>query len=293
MRFVQFQALTFFAAMTLFSNVLPYSVTVGEGAPNPKEKVKTFSASSAEVDGGEKRRFVDPGAYQILKEMGVYLNNTKSYSFHADVTFDEVLPTEMKVQFSKSLDIYVRQPNRMRIENRGDLATRRSWYDGKNVTVYDIGQNNYSVLKVPGDIDAALDHVMEKYDLSFPLADFLYQDPYATLIENVNSGHYVGLHDAQGVRSHHLIFSQDLIDWQIWIEDGKQMVPRKITITYKNLPGSPQYTAILSGWSFDLRLPDRLFIPNLPKDVEKIEFLSVVEREKSLRATVDVKGKGR
>ncbi len=293
MRFVQFLALTFFAAMTLFSNVLLYSVTVGEGAPNPNEKAKTSSAPSAEADGGEKRRFVDPVADRILKEMGEYLKKSKAYGFHADVTFDEVLPPEIKVRFSKSINVYVRQPNRMRIENRGDLATRRSWYDGKNITIYDIGRSNYAVLKVPGNIDAALDHVMENYDLSLPLADLVYQDPYATLIENVNSGHYVGLHDAQGVRSHHLVFSQDLIDWQIWIEDGKQMVPRKITITYKNLPGSPQYTAILSGWNINLRLPDSLFIPNVPKGIEKIEFLSVVDREKGMRATVDVKRKGR
>ena len=293
MKSVQFQALAFIAALTLFGSVLLYGVLAVEGAPNPKGKAKTSSAPSAEADGGDKVRFVEPAADRILKEMGEYLNKTKAYSFHADVVFDELLPTEMKVQYSKSIDIYVRQPNRMRVENRGDLATRRSWYDGKNITVYDIGRSNYAVLKVPGNIDAALDHVMENYDLSFPLADLVYQDPYATLIENVNTGHYVGLHDAQGVRSHHLVFSQDLIDWQIWIEDGKQMVPRKITITYKNLPGSPQYTAILSGWSFNLRLPDSLFIPNLPKNVERIEFLSVVEREKSPGATVDVKGKGR
>ncbi len=293
MRFIPFQALVFVAAMTLFGNVLLFGVLTGEGAPNPKEKAKTSSAPSAEVDGGDRGRFIEPAADRILKEMGEYLKKSKAYSFHADVTFDEVLPPDIKVQFSKSIDVYVRQPNRIRIENRGDLATRRSWYDGKNVTVHDIGRGNYSVIKVPGTIDAALDYVMEKYDLSFPLADFIYQDPYAILIENVNSGHYVGLHDAQGVRSHHLVFSQDLIDWQIWIEDGKQMVPRKITITYKNLPGSPQYTAILSGWSFNLRLPDSLFIPNVPKSIEKIEFLSVVDREKGMRATVDVKGKGR
>jgi hypothetical protein len=89
-----------------------------------------------------------------------------------------------------------------------------------------------------------------------------------------------------------LVFSQDQIDWQIWVEDGKEMVPRKITITYKDLLGSPQYTAVLSDWSFNLRLADRLFVPNLPKNLERIEFVSVVEREKSQGATVDVKRKG-
>jgi hypothetical protein len=119
-----------------------------------------------------------------------------------------------------------------------------------------------------------MNHVMEKFNFSPPLADFVYQDPYSTLIKNVQFGFYVGLSNIEGVRCHHLAFVQKYIDWQIWIEDGKQMVPRKLVITYKTWPESPQYTAVLSEWNLNARLANALFDANLTttSDVQKIEF---------------------
>ena len=134
-------------------------------------------------------------------------------------------------------------------------------------------------MPVPAVIDDALDHLMEKYGFSPPLVDFIYQDPYNTLIENVEFGFYVGLHNVDGIRCHHLAFVQKNIDWQIWIEDGKQMVPRKLVITYHNEPESPQYIAVLSDWDLDARLSDTLFNNDLisTANLEKIEFLDITK----------------
>jgi hypothetical protein len=155
----------------------------------------------------------------------------------------------------------------------------RFWYDGKNITLQNDGIGVYAKVPVPAIIDAAMDHLMDKYGFSPPLVDFIYQDPYNTLIENVEFGFYVGLHNVVGIRCHHLAFVQKNIDWQIWIEDGKQMVPRKLTITYKNEPESPQFTAVLSEWDLDARLPEALFNANLTStaNFEKIEFLDITK----------------
>lgn len=63
---------------------------------------------------------------------------------------------------------------------------------------------------------------------------------------NVLFGFSVGVTQVEGVRCHHFAFVEQDIDWQIWIEDGTQWVPRKLVITYKTLPGAPQSTAVLS-----------------------------------------------
>jgi hypothetical protein len=72
---------------------------------------------------------------------------------------------------------------------------------------------------------------------------------------------------------------QKYIDWQIWIEDGLQMVPRKAVITYKALPESPQYTAVLTDWDLNARFSDILFDVEVAAlaNLEKIEFLTKVE----------------
>ena len=63
------------------------------------------------------------------------------------------------------------------------------------------------------------------------------------MIENVQSGYLVGARPVNGTACHHLAFSQEAIDWQIWIEDGPMPLPRRLVLTYKDEPGAPQYRA--------------------------------------------------
>ncbi len=71
----------------------------------------------------------------------------------------------------------------------------------------------------------------------------------------------------------HLAFVQDEIDWQIWIQAGPRPVPRKLVITYKNEPGSPQYVARLFGWDFQPRLAEEFATFHAPAGSDQIDFL--------------------
>ena len=59
--------------------------------------------------------------------------------------------------------------------------------------------------------------------------------------------------------SHHLAFRTAKVDWQIWIEDGRAPLPRKLVITYKLVPGAPVFRLELSDWDVSARLPDATF----------------------------------
>ena len=88
---------------------------------------------------------------------------------------------------------------------------------------------------------------------------------------------YVGLNDAAGVDCDHLAFIQENADWQVWIDHGKKPLPRKIVITYKQLPTQPQWGAVFSNWRFDRQLPASLFEPTLPKGAIKTDFVESKE----------------
>ncbi len=195
-----------------------------------------ISAEESKSSETEDAPVVGPRTDKLLRAMGDYLKTAKQLSFRAEITFDDMLPSGQKIQYAASNEIAVHRPDRVYAESQSDQGNMRFWYDGKNMTLMDVGLSVYAKVPVPSVIDAAMDHLMEKYGFSPPLVDFIYQDPYNTLIENVEFGFYVGLHNIDGIRCHHLAFVQKNIDWQIWIEDGNQMVPRKLTITYKNEP---------------------------------------------------------
>jgi hypothetical protein len=219
--------------------------------------------------------FRDPRAERILKEMSDYLRASRAFTLRTETTFEEVLPSGQKLQFSAVNDVAVKRPNRMRADRQGDLRSIRFYYDGKRITIYSLNENVYSSFAAPPTIDSALDVAMKKYGLSAPLADLVYANPHAILMEKVEGAMYVGLHTAAGVRCHHLAFTQKNLDWQIWIEDGEQLVPRRVVITYKNDPGVPQFTAVISKWNFSARLPERLFTFEPPDVADQIEIEEV------------------
>ena len=216
---------------------------------------------------------VESQADRILREMGEYLRAAGEFTFHADVTYDSVLPNGQKIQYGGTSDVSVRRPDRLRADYNGDQRQSQAIYDGQTITLYDMAVNVYAVAAVPPEIDAAVDQIFDSYGFSVPIADLVYSDPYRVLTEYVESGFWVGRHSVDGTPCHQLAFSQDSIDWQIWIEDGPRPVPRKIVITYKQEPGSPQYTARLSAWDFQPRLSDHYFRFHPPVGADEIEFL--------------------
>ena len=112
----------------------------------------------------------------------------------------------------------------------------------------------YATEQVPGDLDAAIDDVLDRLEINVPLANLFYADPYATLIGTAHWGRQVGLHQVRGVECIHLAFVADGLDWQIWIDAGKQPLPRKLVVDYRDQPGSPSYSATLTSWQINPKL---------------------------------------
>lgn len=226
-------------------------------------------ANTAEAQDGPA---IDPLADQILREASAYLGELDQFTFHADVVEDDTVNTGELVQFRRSVDIAVRRPDRMWADTRGERGHKRLWYDGSSVTLYDYVYGTYAQTTVPGTIDATLDDLAQRYGVVLPLSDFAYSDLYAKLIGNIESGIYVGMREVNGVGYHHLAFSQEQVDWEIWIEDGARAVPAKLLIVYKDQDGSPHFSAILSKWEL-ASLPDELFTFEPPAGARKIEFM--------------------
>ena len=217
----------------------------------------------------------DPKPNEILKYMGDYLKTANQYTFRAHTTFEKVSPSGQKIQYGEIKDVCVRRPDRLCSVTEGDLVSNRFWYDGKKMAMLDTKLNIFAKTEAPADIDSTLIFRAKKYGITSSLGDLVVSDPYASMIENVRSGTYVGLHTIDGVNCHHLAFTQENLDWQIWIEDGRMQVPRKVVITYKHVEGMPQFTSLLSDWNFSPHLPDSVFAFVIPANAEEINFSPV------------------
>jgi hypothetical protein len=214
-------------------------------------------------------------ADRLIKEMSAYIGSANEFTFHAHVTFDHVLPSGQKLQFSAAQEVVLQRPGRLYVEWTGDLGSRQFWYDGKSVTLYDPAMPFYANEAAPPELDAMLGQLLPKLNFVPPLADFLYRDPYKSVRGNIQYGFDLGQSNVNDRTCRTLAFVEKDIDWQIWIENGPQFTPCKLVITYKNQPAQPQFTAVFSDWDFAPRIAEPVFTPELPPGTEKIPFATV------------------
>ena len=216
---------------------------------------------------------IEEEADRVLRAMSDYLTSAEEFSFRAEITFDEFTDWGQEIQYGAVATISVRRPDGLRVVHEGDLLQSSLLFDGEIITLLDRKANLFAQTEAPGEIDAALDRLFEHFGLSVPVADLIYSDPHAALSSSAEFGVVVGEHAAGGIPSHHLAFSGETLDWQIWIDAGQRPLPRQIVITYKQEPGAPQYRARFSDWDFQPRLSDGYFAFDPPVGSDPMEFL--------------------
>ncbi|MDA2919900.1 DUF2092 domain-containing protein [Desulfobacterota bacterium AH_259_B03_O07] len=260
----------------------------GASAADNKPNEDIIIEDSISTSSG--RDIIDQRADSLLKEMSYFLGSKLNYTFKAEIMFDNILSSGRKVQYSAEEKVFVQKPNKVYIEYISDLGGKKFWYDGNNLTLLDPISGLYSKVKVPNSIDQAFDEIWDEYEYSPPFSELLFVNPYKAMTENVKAGIYVGSSKVFGVQCQHLAFIENNLDWQIWIEEGQRKIPRKMVITYKTIPGSPQLIAILKDWIFDQSFSKFVFTPKLPKYARETDMVNLTK--KSTKDLGDLGGSG-
>jgi hypothetical protein len=219
-------------------------------------------------------RLVDPRADELVHRMSDRLGRSSALALEAEEVYDEVPEQSPRQQLSNVRRVAMRRPDRLVGDASGDALNRSFWYDGKMFSALDKEQYVWASGTVPPTVDQALDWVFDQTGTVIPLADFLYADSYARLMGDVQRGVYLGIHEAAGVPCHHLSFEQATIDWQIWIDAGREPLPRKLVITYKTEDEVPQYTVTIRKWNLQAQLPDSLFGFSPPEGAKRIDVVA-------------------
>lgn len=233
-----------------------------------------------------------PDPKEVIRQSCDFLKNQPQFSFKAEVANDRVYHDGKKLQFGQEVTASFRRPDKFRLDGAGDLDSKLLIFDGKTLTLYDKYKNHYAAIEVTGDIDAALDKAYQDYGLRVGLAELGSAKLSDHAGKDVVHALYVGLHKVRGVPCHHLAFDKKDIHYQVWIEAGDKPVLRKLVITQKKLPGSPQWSAYLSDWNFAPTFADNLFTFAPPEGAQKIKFMPVQSSATPAPKQVKPKKKG-
>jgi hypothetical protein len=62
------------------------------------------------------------------------------------------------------------------------------------------------------------------------------------------------------------------INWEIWIEKGKNALPLRLAMTYKQAQNFPRFMVEYKDWNLNPKLKASTFVFKSPADSKQIEF---------------------
>jgi hypothetical protein len=176
-----------------------------------------------------------------------------------------------------TMKVIVHRPNRLLVEMTGDDGSNELVFDGKTLTLFSPQEKKYVSIPVPeGIIDGMLKEAVGRIGIDFPLADFLSEAPNKAFLTGVTAGRVVNTVTIDGVRCDHLFFFQPPgIELELWLEKNDRSLPQRLIVTYRTLPGQPNFIAEFSNWNFNIHPSDADFVFQAPADAVQAQLKAV------------------
>ena len=216
---------------------------------------------------------IDAEAQRLLKASTDFLASQQRFSADTRNTLEVVLKSGQKIEFNHTARVSVQRPNKLRAERSGDLVHQLFVYDGKTLTLYNPKDKAFAQVAAPDTLEEMLDFARTKLDIVAPAGDLLYKNAYDILMDGVTDGIVIGKAVIEGVVCDHLAFRAPDVDWQIWIQEGPQPLPRKMVITTLDLPNAPQFSVTVTEWNLKPTFDAQTFTFTPLTGVKQVDFL--------------------
>jgi hypothetical protein len=166
----------------------------------------------------------------------------------------------------------MRRPDRFhsRMTGGGGLE---SWYNGKTLTIAAHPHKVFAQARMPATIDRTLDALAERYDMALPMGDLLYGSPEQALLSDTTKGGYAGSEKVGDTPCAHLAFQDLGVDWELWLPEKGDPLPRRFKVVQKSRGGRPVIDVTFTKWDLAPQTADEAFTPKVPADYEGIAVL--------------------
>jgi hypothetical protein len=234
--------------------------------------VEQQPATQSEKPAPPPAPIIEQYALDRLKQMSDKLASSKSFTYHSNSFIEMQAITGQFLTFFVDAEVALRRPDKLRVNVSGDVSSFHLHFDGAKVTAYDPQKNLYAVSNPLKTIDEMVDFVLNKAQINFPSADFMYSDPYAVMTKNLTHAIVVGPSMVNGVPCEHFAYMESGINWEIWIENGKKALPLRLAMTYKQVANFPRFLVEYTDWNLNPKLSADTFVFKIPAKAKQIEF---------------------
>jgi hypothetical protein len=218
-----------------------------------------------------------PDAKAILKAMSNYVGSQKTIEVTFDSDIEVITPQLEKIQFTNSGELLLSRPDKLRAHRVGGYADVALVFDGKTASIYGKNINGYVQFNAPGSVDQLIAALRAGHGIALPGADLLQSSAYDALAAGIMEAKHIGRGVIDGHECEHLAFRNADTDWQLWVEVGKQPIPRKMVITSKTLNSAPQYTLRIKSWKTGIKPAADAFAFMPPRGATQIKPEALIE----------------
>jgi hypothetical protein len=228
--------------------------------------VPAFAASPA------AKPTITAEAGAALAQMGQTLLG-KQFSFQAQTLRVYTDVDGRFLHIGHTLKVLVRRPDRLRVDIDGDDGATQVFYDGKTLVLYGPAKKEYVSLPVSDTIGGMIKEAESRVGFDFPLEDFLSSTPDKSLLSGVTEGKIVNEVTIDGAPANHLtLFQPPGLELELWLTKNAQSLPERLFITYRSVPGQPNFIAAFSDWNFSVTPTDADFTFQPPEGAKQVEL---------------------
>ena len=244
------------------------AAALAQTGPQPQPSVPPRSGVQFPQPGSDdpiaNEGVVEDGAVEAIKLMSNYLMSAKTLGLTSESSLDVVTNDGQRIQLDGTTSYKIRRPGFV-IDYVSDIKSRRFIYDGKNFTVYSPKLGYYATVPAPPTNREVLETIYQKFGIALPLDDLFRwgEGSYADRIQALKSAYEVGPATIDGVPTDHFAFREADVDWEVWVQQGDEPLPRKLVIVDRTDPARPTFTARLN-WQMNPALTDAdfTFVPD-------------------------------
>lgn len=208
---------------------------------------------------------------EIVRRMSDHLARARTFTV-------ETTDTRTRARSGKEITVRttrqftVRRPDRFAVRVTGDIDLR-GWYDGSKLTFVSDPPKVWARVNGAPTIDDTLDRLAERLAMPMPMADFFYSSPYDALIGKKSTGGYVGREAIEGVPCIHVAYQHPAVDWDLWVSEKGDPLPKKFRITKKTSTRPRTTEVVFNKWTFGVEASDATFVPNVPAGYERVQLV--------------------
>jgi hypothetical protein len=222
----------------------------------------------------DKQTDIDPLALKVLKAVTDPIREAKAYSFRTRGTRENVADNGQIITYFNTSEITVERPDKLRVDFKGRGQDVQLFYNGGQAVLYAPGPKLYATVPAPKTLDGVLD-ALEKRDVYLPVKNLLESDPYQSLAPDLKTAYVIGKMQMFDLAVHHLAFTEENAEWQLWVTDGQSPRIQRLQVINKALPGRPRVTVEFSDWNLNASVQPDMFSFKKPTAAREIDFLSL------------------